>query len=557
MTSNHEDVNVNSMMLRECADAALDIFSSISDDLLEHVASFLTSRDLVNLITTNSFWHHLLTESASNIIWKYPLQNDFGFSFHDTCRTSFSLETLRIHSQHKTRNQSNGYSIFGYHFSDESSTCTVRSAYVAWKSWKDVSDLFYSLDLPNDFEVLDYLEDVEPDCEDDDIVEVDSRFVNGPFFLRAAKVWYSIALWADHNGRFGKSLKASFANGVRHYNGRFGKCKYSQNIIAVEAIFAFCDGQMTSQCSTINALDLTNGFFGYYIYDGPRENNMRRQVYCQNCRLFSTRDAIDVSLSDEWVLKDGNEGTINHHLVLTRTPNSNAPRTVFVNYLNGKLRALYRQSIFHPVYNDDTIGEEKNDQSLRYIEDYINSLSNGVLVVEDDRYISPFATFPVHSELVKVEQELELPKRIVERGIEIIISTTVGFETNSIIVNARIRILTEGEDGYLSAERRGFLECKLCSNAWFPEAGAIRRGRRNIPHVYHIERLPAKRCPILFENGYRFSNVRKEASYNLHFAFVVEQEQEKVQGSIEFLGTESFVINIDPFDVSLFPRVLY
>ena len=243
--------------------------------------------------------------------------------------------------------------------------------------------------------------------------------------------------------------------------------------------------------------------------------------------------------------------------MLARTPNSNAPRTVFVNYLNGKLRALYRQSILHPVYNDDTVGEDKNDQCLQYIEDYVKNLSNGVIVVEDERYISPFAIVPVNLDLVKVEQNFELPKRIVERGIEIIISTTVGFETNSIIVNARIRILGESEDGSLSAEQRGFLECKLCSHAWFPEAGAIRRGRRNIPHVYHIERLPEKRCPVLFENGYRFSNVRKIAPYNLNFAFVAEQEHEKVQGSIEFLGSESFVINVDPFHASLFPKVLY
>ena len=92
--------------------------------------------------------------------------------------------------------------------------------------------------------------------------------INGPYFLRAANIWRRIEKWckSEDSGIFGDKLLETFVPGTPRANGRFLSYK-SKSIHALEAIFAFYDGQKFKKdflsISEDNGIALFGGYIAY------------------------------------------------------------------------------------------------------------------------------------------------------------------------------------------------------------------------------------------------------------------------------------------------------
>ena len=452
-------------------------FDHLPASIAAHIFSYSSSKELLQFRNTSRSFNSILVGQESEAIWQNALQKDFEFQEADVRGgQNHILQAPTINPQ---RQDSDGRtpqtSIFGYPFSDPEGIFRASTAFESWKHWCKASSIFYNRKESDD-EIIQLLGEL-----DGDDIEVEHTYINGPFFLRAARLWRNVFKWcsSDDSGTFGDRLMESFVGGVRHYEGRFANCKLNRPFHSYEAIFAFCDGQLsmtrgnTEMPSYREAASV--GFFGgYMVYE-----------HAQCTRLCCTRDAAITRPPGGRIVLGCN--------FLTRSY-----RVFAVNLGTYELNTMNGSGHESPAYQE---GSGKLDIGLLWMEEFVNRLSRREMapqsgILGSDYQYDWLSLFPAKGS--------SPASRRVTKGIEVIASSVAAFEINTVVYSIRIRLLTQGEDGYLTPEERGFDTCQLKSRHW----------RLTNTIQDEVDEVNGDgvvgRFPMLFEGGYRDDSMQTE-----------------------------------------------
>jgi hypothetical protein len=430
--------------------------------IIAHICRFAHSEDLIQLrAASTKLLAFLLTSEEANVIWRNALAQDFEFEFSPSTSSNtnasensrYHLQTLGIHPQWKERHASSQIrtSIFGYEFSEEGSVFTATSAFESWKHWSKARAIHYT-NSGDDGDGIDDDNDDDNDNDNDDIedivYEAMQEKINGPYFLRAANVWRIIDQWcrSDESGMFGDRLLDTFEPGVRRSQGRFPKHSNSKVVHAFEAIFAFCDGQSDLVNKEEGFVKLAL-FGGYQVYD---HDNYTRLCATGDAKFFlstmpSTYNRVAISCNYNprlmrWIDLDTQTGALN------------------LSYMEG------RELNYSPAYSYS--GNTRYDLGLLWIEEYARRLENRHVQTSTTHLIRGDDGIPFGVLSSFPSAQSPSASRKVTRGIEVVASSVGAVEIMTVAYSIRIRILTEGEDGYMTPGERGFDTCQLQSRHW-------------------------------------------------------------------------------------------
>jgi uncharacterized protein affecting Mg2+/Co2+ transport len=380
----------------------------IPDSITAHICRFVDSVDLIQLRTASTkLLATLATSDEANVIWFLALARDFAFDSETD-----SLQTLGIHEER--HNPSSITSIFGYTLSQEGSVFTAENAFESWKHWSKAAAIFLATSA--------HKRDM-------------AYKINGPYFLRAAKLWRIIENWgeSDESGFFGDTMRNSLVSGVQQNRGRFAKVS---NTVThpFEAIFAFCDGQR------LNHQPLAPLFGGYTAYD-----------HTNSMALCSTAEAIE---RDNPVL-----------ISLNRKKNIKS-KEILYDVDTAALFVRIGNNDYHEFEVYVLNGEDTNEVGLLWMEEFARRLQNSFLGISSSYQIEDVYNESHYGLSCFPSDRSPLTSRRITKGIEVLASSLGALEIGHVIYSIRLRILTEGEDGYLNANERGFETCQLLSRHW-------------------------------------------------------------------------------------------
>jgi Uncharacterized protein affecting Mg2+/Co2+ transport len=422
-------------------------------------------------------------------------------------------------------------SIFGYHLSDGEAVFRADSNFESWRHWCKASKRFMSRSRSDNRDDNQTEENEHENC-----------FLNGPYFLRAWKLWQKILHWclSNDSGSYGHKLLASLHDGVTRYEGRFADCKDRDVVHSLEAVFAFVGGQVTlsdmDDMSRQRDEVLVGLFGGYIVYD-----------HVQCTRLCSAQDAL-IDRPSGYAILGFN--------FLTRTY-----RAIGVNLTNGSIDLITRNG-FQPAFENNTHGGQK-DAGLQWMEEYARRLSMKEIGVRKEKLFSgsPYewlSPFPSKSS--------PLCSCKVTRGIEVVASSTTAAEIDVVAYSIRIRLLEGGEPGYMEPEERGFHTCQLLSRHW-----TLTDFQNNQVDQVNGEGVVG-RFPLLLEGGYRddfmTSVTRTMEGEEEPGTFVYqscatiksgtfEGRMKFVPGSIDKPTGEPFFVNVGKFSLQARGQCIY
>jgi len=466
-------------------------------------------------------------------------------------------QSLRIHPDRESRSRTVKTSIFGYTLS-ERSVFVASNAFESWKHWSKASNIFYKCTVEDSGDDDDDDDDANDDDDDDDGMD-HPEYINGPYFLRAAKLWSTLNQWcmSNQSGTFGNLIHDTFEPGVNRKRGRFANCAANigsaahSHAHAFEAIFAFCDGQTKilpiragrRRPTGADADQVALGLFGgYRVYDHE-----------QCTRLCVTKDALEIGL--------GNYAVISGNFLSERFRGIAMDHQGGLHILTVENGSIY----FSPAFESSSSasGRAKNDIGLLWMEEYARRLESAELNVRSVKFedgvprdvISPFPS-----------GNSPLASRKVTRGVEVVASSVGAFEIMTVVYSLRIRILTEGEEGYMTVAERGFDTCQLSTRHW----KLVESNQGQVDNV-HGEGVVG-RYPLLREGGYRDDtsnamNVIEAGSREagtFHYQSCASFPSGTFEGRIKFIpGSinepegESFFVEVGRFALELEPYAIY
>jgi len=361
---------------------------------------------------------------------------------------------------------------------------TAKSAFESWRHWSKASSIYFQ-DLR-----------ANPDPDDDFAKTNKNTKINGPYFLRAAHMWKSIAMWCmDENasGLFGRNLLKTLVPGVSHQKGRFSSLRESMKrsddgVHSLEAVFAFCDGQNNfairtdaERGSPLLAEKRLAFFGGYSAYD-----------HSSYMRLCATPDSSHWSYQLRQIIPDDPMTIISYNY-------SNPWKFIGIGNDDGfmKLQSMsMERTLAYPSSNN-------SDMGLCWFEEFARRLKCKEMEIsscdQDQIFLSPrngTDSFGILSQFPSA-CSTNLCSRKVTRGIEVIASGIGAPEIQSVIYSIRIRLLLESEEGHMTEQERGFETCQLLSRHWV---------------LYNEDNNKTESVdgngvvglyPVLFEGGYR------------------------------------------------------
>ena len=468
-------------------------FETLPATIITHISRFTETNDLLQLRVSSKIFFSFLTGEESEAIWRDALLKDFAFedgvavssgSGINSNNDNNHLQTLKIHpqrnalqNQDSTEAQSESpTSIFGYGLSEADSLFIASCSFESWKHWSKASRIFHRIDDNQH-------DDSDADMNKESQLETRYKlsYINGPFFLRAAKLWSDIEQWckSDESGAFGNAMLATLEPGVPREKGRFSQIIHSKEAThAFEAVFAFCGGQASLEplmgSSEFREKSMLGMFGGYKVYD-----------HFQCTMLCSAQDAYRMEIPD--------------HSIISGNFLSRRFRYIAVNVKTGKLNVLSvhngRTYAFRACKNENG----RYDDGLLWMEEYARRLRNrelGLGSVEvfgplSQQVLSPFPS-----------GQSPLASRKVTQGIEVVASSVGAIEIMTVVYSIRIRILTEQEDGYMKPDERGFETCQLSTRHW----RLIDSNSDGGPDIVNGEGVVGL-LPLLKEGGYRDDHV--------------------------------------------------
>ena len=271
-------------------------------------------------------------------------------------------------------------------------------------------------------------------------------------FLRAARMWAKIELWCQNEKHIGRQVLHSLAHGVTYSKGRFKDCD-EPGIHAFGAIFAFYDGQaIQSSASSL--------FGGYCCYDDFVSMVMTTSDEPPFRKSTSSRKYIAINL--------------------------NLRRFIHINCHNGQLylsdRKLNSTSDHIPCVSKPS-EHDQYDSGLIWMENFARQLEHKEIEVgtcvlpghhNAKRILLHYPTLKCRGRFFGDEDQLPIVSNAVTRGIEVTASShfdpvTVDWDLHDhrmVSYSIRIRIVPQGEDGYMPESDRGYKSCQLISRHW-------------------------------------------------------------------------------------------
>ena len=491
----------------------MSLIEQLPGSVVTYICQFITTTDLLQLrVTSSKLLAFLCDGEYADIIWRNVLIENFGF---DADSRDY-LQTLRIHRQWRQRHNSRTQtrtSIFGYEFSEDGSVFTATNAFESWRRWSKASKIFLD------------------GCDENDRYNEMKEIINAPYFLRAACLWKKFGDWciADTSG-FGGRLLATLAPGVSRAKGRFLPYT-SRRTHALEAIFAFCDGQDIASSSPI-------AFFGGYI------------VY--NHSSFMKLCTTELAKK----LKRNYPGITTIACNYTGQVKFIGVNAISDSESEGVAKIYVRTSTnFFPACKNDT-----DDSALLWMEEHVARLETNYLEITTKYH----SGYPILSSFPSVKSSLT--SRRVTNGIEVIASSTSVVEIEVVAYSIRIRLLTPGEDGYESPDQRGFQTCQLQSRHW----------RIYDTLTNEVDNVEGDGViglyPLLFEGGYknyhqnRYGTIQlgEEDTGTFQYQSCANIEDGTFSGKLKFIpGSISeptgdpFFANLGEIPLKLFPDYSY
>ncbi len=256
---------------------------------------------------------------------------------------------------------------------------------------------------------------------------------------------------------------------------------------AFRAIFAFYDGQFTNKFPEANESDyFCSGLFGGYV--AYQFISCMRMTSSSFCGRRSTRFKCIAMNSFNGV-------------AFTR------PSFVYLDCRDGNMftsdfgpdeeRSLLRAQPVSIVGRNDTC-----DFGLIWMEELARKLDNNELEVgsigPDGEYCKMIVVYPTEKCQEVCNNNIPRVARTVTKGIEIVASSHFDpFIVDYVSYSIRMRLLTSGEEGYMSPSERGFETCQLITRHWLLTNGSS--GQDEIVNGEGVIGL----YPLLMEGGYR------------------------------------------------------
>eukprot|EP00554_Chaetoceros_debilis_P010604 CAMPEP_0194108258 /NCGR_PEP_ID=MMETSP0150-20130528/8006_1 /TAXON_ID=122233 /ORGANISM="Chaetoceros debilis, Strain MM31A-1" /LENGTH=510 /DNA_ID=CAMNT_0038796923 /DNA_START=68 /DNA_END=1600 /DNA_ORIENTATION=- len=505
---------------------------SLPDSTLSHVLSFLLSKELLALRSVGNRWLSTFFSSdgheneQAEFLWRQALARDFKFTpVHFRCGSSdplHHLRTLRIKTSEDDDDEEEdednenelGTSIFGYTARD--SIYVASNAFESWRYWSKVSRIF--------FQGTD---------------KSDTEYVNGPYFLRAAELWAKVEMWCsddDRSGELGSRIIDSLEPGARQSSGRFARTIDCEAAHAYEAIFAFHDGQKTTNSD--DAVDVSIGLFGCY------------RVYDHHCcmTLHNTRKAGALSFG--------------HFIAIAGNNLSQRYNNIILNVDEGIIQVCGVSENGPSLITAYKL-QSGADVGLLWMEEYVRRLDNGEMSIRKEQFgrlppLNMISPFPNHRS--------SLSSRKVTRGIEIVASSIPAREIVAVVYSLQIRILNPDEEGYLTPSVRGYETCQLSTRHWVltnNEDGS----------TDNVSGEGVIGCfPVLYEGGYRddqtnhMGDVEEGARESGTFVYqsCARMKSGHFEGRIKFYpgsindpSGEPFYVDVGRFDLNMDPDLCY
>lgn len=452
-------------MMPQSSDGNVLLGSLPHSILCYDLCPFLTGFDLLAFrATCRSALQSLHDEPESRDIWKQLLVRDFHFANHDT-KDECWKHTLRILPVNQ-----NVSSIFGVDPSSDDVVEQVRSTFESWKRWMKANHLFYS--------------EQKRSNEKSSI-----RFLNAPYFLRAATFWRSIFTWCKEHGDVGKRVEHSLKKkrGLKFHNWR-KKLRLRQGIRAAQAVYAFCGGQ------ELGSPDQLDGLFGGYQIDDHYSNSYFVSPSLElgnNLLMIAQCLAFDMHGLPKMFAVDSNTGAM---FLVTLTERSNRAVRICKHSQEDEMLLWLENYVAQLHERDIRVGITGS---------YENGNAKGIplfptLLPHDKALITP----PPLKTRRMMFPNIPICSRTVTRGIEVIASAvyaTQAFQTFGYIYSIQLRLLPKNHKDYSSPKTRGFATCQLLASNIQTTDSATQQTRhircQGIGNLFPL-------YPILSEEGY-------------------------------------------------------
>lgn len=390
----------------------MQTIESVPSPVLVHILTFLKAAEFSTLRecsrSLNSFFLH-----DANPLWYHVLAYEFGFDLNINsneliyCLNALNIGPKKLRSQ---RYESYSTSIFGYKSSESVITC--QSPYESVKLWRKANRIFHNRKKYRNL------------C------------INGPYFLRAARFWEKVETWCNGNtsADAGRMIMRTLSPGASKGDG---PCANLNNKCAqaIEGIYAFHQGQLAGVMQ--------------YLRD-PNIEPIRLQNL--QCALFGTfsvynHDISMIMIAGEICFEDDSK------VILSRSVPGQ--KVIYLDTQNRSINCIPSGQDYYILNENTNDCEDPDDIGLRWFEEYGRRLECNEIEVRNkhsDRLcaLCPFPCPPSSHCSVAVT-----------RGIQVIASSVPALEIGYVAYSIRIKILLPGENGYMSAEERGFETCQL------------------------------------------------------------------------------------------------
>jgi len=388
------------------------------------------------------------SEEEANILWRMALSLDFGFMSEkeekeleqygaeaEFARTSAEYGELVVarrkyrrmflHTfRYRPSRTSDNDASTERSFLETGEVFTAPTPFASWKHWTKLHKQFQEC------------------AARADATTGSSSGLYGPYYLRAAALWRKIENWCDQQGSFGLRMKSTFVPGraldvASLIDDDDDDPEDPMDFIysTLQAIWSFYGGQTRPFNASFSGL-----LGGYCAYD----------LLCCT-RLIG----IDEIIAQRCRMDQGFGGTLMPfaHNITGRTE---------------KVIAVVRHlgRAFVTVANRHT--RVMPCDAIEWLDTYATRLEQGVYDV-GELVPSQQAPFDTRSILLypTVADTTGRTSRAVTKGIEVVASGVDAVERQGMFIySIRIRILTPGEDGYMSPSERGFTTCQLRSRHW-------------------------------------------------------------------------------------------
>eukprot|EP00559_Dactyliosolen_fragilissimus_P009482 CAMPEP_0184862268 /NCGR_PEP_ID=MMETSP0580-20130426/6752_1 /TAXON_ID=1118495 /ORGANISM="Dactyliosolen fragilissimus" /LENGTH=482 /DNA_ID=CAMNT_0027360043 /DNA_START=198 /DNA_END=1646 /DNA_ORIENTATION=+ len=345
--------------------------------------------------------------------------------------------------------------IFGY--IPSKSVRRASSSFDSWKTWTKVSATYYAITPKSNTER-----------------------VNATYFLRASSFWTKIEQWClDPNisGEHGMEILSSLQNGVTYDQSRFRKIPlgtFKKGKAALEAIFAFSDGQSILGNSARSIFRGILGGYGAYniitcttlldthtcskITNIPEQLNDAFVPLAVSMGSNSSQKKFYVQCSTGCILLDAAREIGRHASPQTSSSSTSTTTT----------------STTTTTTTTTPTDQCCHESALLWFEELANRLTNrqfhvDVIYQKEVAIVQyPSLPSPGYAGGGTIRGKVPITSRAVTRGVEVVASSVLAIEQmqSPFIYSIRIRLLVQGEQGYLPPSERGFDTCQLFSRHW-------------------------------------------------------------------------------------------